>query len=168
MALLNEFQFQLTIAGPHESEILSAIDPDLLKARNLKTTVVGPVSDRTIVTDLYKNHDLVCVPSESEALGLVNAEAIAHGLSVVGTRVGGIPEVLGDGEYGYLSSNPTRESLASAIRNCIMNSEETNRKVTAAREFVIRRFGSGRLYQDLYSTLKTIQDSTASHGLPKM
>ena len=46
--------------------------------------------------------DLLLLPSEQESFGLVALEAMSCGVPVVGSRVGGLPEVVLHGENGYL------------------------------------------------------------------
>ena len=52
--------------------------------------------------ELYSISDLMLLLSEKESFGLVALEAMACGVPVIGTNVGGIPEVISDGETGYI------------------------------------------------------------------
>lgn len=60
----------------------------------------GRVDD---VADLLRSADLFLLPSETESFGLAALEAMACGVPVVASRAGGIPEVVVDGETGYLA-----------------------------------------------------------------
>ncbi|HAQ07720.1 MAG TPA: N-acetyl-alpha-D-glucosaminyl L-malate synthase BshA [Bacillus bacterium] len=54
------------------------------------------------VEELYSLSDLMLLLSEKESFGLVALEAMACGVPCIGTNVGGIPEVIVDGETGYI------------------------------------------------------------------
>ena len=61
---------------------------------------VGRVDD---VADLLRGADLFLLPSETESFGLAALEAMACGVPVIASRVGGIPEVVTEGESGFLA-----------------------------------------------------------------
>ncbi len=69
---------------------------------------------RRDVQRLMKAMDVITVPSEIEAFGMVIIEAMAMGKAVVGARVGGIPEVIVEGETGLLMER-TPAALAEAV-----------------------------------------------------
>ena len=65
---------------------------------------------------VYDAADIICQPSRwEEAFGQVIAEAMAYAKPVVGTRVGGIPEVIVDGESGFLVERRDVKALAEKI-----------------------------------------------------
>lgn len=67
--------------------------------------------------ELYAISDLMLLLSEKESFGLVALEAMACGVPCIGTRVGGIPEVITDGMNGYLCGLGDVEAVAGkAIR----------------------------------------------------
>ena len=63
------------------------------------------------------------LPSHMEATSITGLESISCGLPLVGTRVGGIPEIIKDGKNGYLIDKASPEQLASAIDLCFENKE---------------------------------------------
>lgn len=69
------------------------------------------------VEDLYRTTDIVVMPSRwQEPLGLIGIEAGACGKPVVATRSGGIPEVVAEGETGFLADIGDVEKLAECVR----------------------------------------------------
>ncbi|MFC0188564.1 N-acetyl-alpha-D-glucosaminyl L-malate synthase BshA [Fictibacillus aquaticus] len=70
------------------------------------------------VADLFSISDLKLLLSEKESFGLVLLEAMACGVPVIGSNIGGIPEVISDGETGYivpLGDVEQATELASAL-----------------------------------------------------
>ena len=65
--------------------------------------------------------DLVLVPSHVEPLGNATLEAMAMGRPVIGTRVGGIPEMIIDGKTGLLVPAKDPDSLAKAITKLVLS-----------------------------------------------
>jgi glycosyltransferase involved in cell wall biosynthesis len=58
--------------------------------------------DRETIIVLYSHASVFCCPSIYEPFGIINLEAMACGTPVVGSGVGGIPEVVVDGETGFI------------------------------------------------------------------
>jgi glycosyltransferase involved in cell wall biosynthesis len=65
--------------------------------------------------ELLKHSDILVSASESESFGLVFTEAMSFGLPIVACRVGGIPEVIADGETGLLVDANNPEAFAAAL-----------------------------------------------------
>ncbi|AEH45608.1 glycosyl transferase group 1 [Thermodesulfatator indicus DSM 15286] len=65
--------------------------------------------------------DIVTVPSHIEPLGNATLEAMAHARPVIGGAVGGIPEMIVDGETGLLVPPKKPEALAEALRSLIVD-----------------------------------------------
>ncbi len=87
----------------------------------------------------------VC-PSVYEPLGIVNLEAMACGTAVVASRVGGIPEVVADGETGLLvsveeSAEENVAQLARALDSLLADPQAARRMGEAGRERAVREFG---------------------------
>ena len=75
---------------------------------------LGQVS-RARLMDLLSTCTLFVHPSRFEPFGIAVAEALAAGVPAVATNVGGIPEILGDGDYGLLVPPDSVAALVSAI-----------------------------------------------------
>jgi glycosyltransferase involved in cell wall biosynthesis len=71
----------------------------------------------------YERSDIFCAPSRFESFGLILLEAMAAGKPVVSCNVGGIPEVVADGENGILVAPGDSSALAGAIRRLILDPE---------------------------------------------
>ena len=95
---------------------------------------------RDDVADLMRLCAVVVLPSRREAFGRVLVEAMATGVPVVATAVGGIPEVCVDGVTGLLVPPGDPEALAVAIALTLTDRAATAERVAAAAADVRRRF----------------------------
>ena len=93
----------------------------------------GPALDRA-----YAGADLLVLPSHAESYGMVVTEALARGLPVLATEVGGVPEALGHGEDGtepgLLVPPGDPAALGAALRRWLGDAALRGRLRTAARE----------------------------------
>ena len=90
--------------------------------------------------DHYANADLFVLPSKMEAFGLVVAEAMASGLPVVSTRVGGIPEVVEEGVTGLVVPPNDPPALAEAIIDLLDDRQRMRAMGVRGRERVREHF----------------------------
>jgi glycosyltransferase involved in cell wall biosynthesis len=98
---------------------------------------------------VYADLDAVVISSDNEGTPASLIEAMASGCPVVATRVGGIPDLITDGESGRLVPRGDREALARALLDIFREPEETARMATRARESVIERYQARRLVDDI-------------------
>ncbi len=92
------------------------------------------------------------LPSVSEGLGRVVIEAMATGMPVVGSRVGGIPEMVQEGVTGFLVPPGDEEALAERLRWVLEHPQEAETMGCRAREFA-RTFFSHDAYVAGYRRL---------------
>ncbi len=93
---------------------------DLIKQYDLERAF-KLVGFRDDVSEIIAALDLVVLPSHYEPFGRVLIEAMAAGKPVVGTRVGGIPEIIKDGVTGLLVPPGSPNALAKAIVGILQN-----------------------------------------------
>jgi len=72
---------------------------------------------------MYLSADIFVLPSLYEAFGMVLLEAMSYKLPVVASNIGGIPEIIKDGENGFLSPPSDPVSLASVLQKFIKSKE---------------------------------------------
>jgi glycogen synthase len=124
---------------------------------------------RDVAIQLYGHAAVFCCPSIYEPFGIINLEAMACGTPVVASRVGGIPEVVVDGETGILVSvdiqsdafepvDPQRfsDDLADALNRVLADHALRERMARAGRERVEREFAwaaIARQTAELYASL---------------
>ncbi|MBI2527061.1 MAG: glycosyltransferase [Candidatus Rokubacteria bacterium] len=97
--------------------------------------------------------DLFVLPSVGEGISNAILEAMATGLPVVATRVGGNPELVADGRTGWLVEPGSTAALAEAMSGYLDDPALARRHGRAARERVEREFSLERMlagYADLY------------------
>jgi len=114
---------------------------------------------RTDAPEIVQAFDIVAVPSHVEPLGNATLEAMAAGRPVVGARVGGIPEMIVDGETGTLVPPRDPESLANALAAFVFDSRLRRRMSTAAQRRASEQFSlqaHGRRLQTHYDVLRSL------------
>jgi len=98
--------------------------------------------ERSAVRDAMRSATLFFLPSLHEEFGVAAAEAQACGLPVVATRVGGIPEVVEDGESGMLLAAGDVDAMARALGTLLADPALRAEMGANGRARVRRRFGS--------------------------
>jgi len=112
-----------------------------------------------------KAFDIFALPSLSEGLSSAILEAMATSLPIVATNVGGIPELVIDGDNGLLVAPKDPAALAGAIQRLCENPEESHRMGLRGRERMEEKFTMERKIREtelLCSHL--LNKSTRSHG----
>ncbi len=100
------------------------------------TNFVGYLSGEAL-SQAYASADLFVFPSAQETYGLVVTEALAAGTPVVAARVGGVPEVIREGENGYSFAPDDAAGMAAGVRQALASREHLAALSTAAREFAL-------------------------------
>lgn len=102
--------------------------------------------------------DLFLLPSEAESFGMAALEAMASEVPVIATRAGGMPEVVLDGENGYLLEVGDVEGMAARAIEILSDAALRRRLGTAGRELAEQRFNVTEvvpLYRQFYEQVIT-------------
>ena len=79
---------------------------------------------RNDIPDILSILDILVLPSLNEGVGMILVEAQAMGVPIVATRVGGVPEVVQDGQTGILVPAADPLSLANAIKQLLTDDQK--------------------------------------------
>ena len=126
--------------GPLERRLRAELDG----ARGLARHVVL-AGFRADLPALVPGLDLLVHPAGREGLGLALLEAASAGVPVVACAVGGVPDVVVDGETGVLVPRDDAAAMVRALRALLAAPDERRRFGAAARRHVERRFETARL-----------------------
>jgi len=80
---------------------------------------LGRIAFGSKLFEVYRRADIFVLPSLSEGIPKTLLEAMASGLPIVATRVGGVPDVIKDGETGLLVEPRSPEQIAKAVQRLI-------------------------------------------------
>lgn len=120
LAGIADLDWRCTIAGSLDRapETVAAVRQQIRNhALSDRIHLIGEIADPT---PLYEEADIFVLPSRYEGYGMAIAEALAHGIPVIATRVGAIPEVVSDGS-GILVPVDDPAALADGLRRLIEN-----------------------------------------------
>ena len=134
LAKVKDLPWRMTIAGDRTRSPVTAatLDADIRRhGLSDRIEVTGAVPDQRL-NELYAYADLFVLPSRFEGYGIAFAEAIAHGLPVIGTTAGAIPDTVPDGA-GLLVPPDDADALAGALRTLITQAEVRDRLAAGAR-----------------------------------
>ncbi len=142
-------EFRLLVAG--DGPCRSDLEEQAARlGLNANAEFLGTVRD---VPPLLARGRLFVLPSRTEGISLTLLEAMASGLPIVATRVGGNPEVVAEGETGLLVPSENPAALASAIVRVYREPGLAERLGRAGRERVEEHFDLVRMirqYEGLY------------------
>lgn len=121
---------------------------------------------RSDLGPVYGDLDLVVCCSKNEGTPVSLIEACAAGRAVIGTRVGGIPDIIATGVNGLLVPSGDSAALAGAIGELISDSDRRRVMGAAGRRTVLERYGADRMVRELKDLYTNLLDrAIAKRGL---
>ena len=97
------------------------------------------------IVDYLCASDILLLPSEQESFGLAALEGMACELPVIASRVGGLPEVVDDGETGFLSPVGDIEKMADDVVRLVSDRKFRRQMGRAARASAIERYSTHKI-----------------------
>ena len=105
---------------------------------------------------VYNGASLFVLVSENETFGQVYIEAMACGVPVVGTNVGGVPEIITDGYNGFLLAPGNPSNLAQKIEEIFNNEQLKASFIENGFKIIRRKFSSDRQISNMFNYLERI------------
>jgi glycosyltransferase involved in cell wall biosynthesis len=152
LALLRDGGYDATCLIIGSGELRATLEREV--ARHGLTDRVIFTGQRSDVPRLMAALDVLAMPSLWEGLPMTLLEAMALGKAVVATRVGGIPDVIVDGETGLLVTPGDTVALASALRRLLTETQLKESIGQRAWTLLRQRYDvtrTARAYEALYS-----------------
>ena len=165
-------QIVLCAGAPDTKEIGAEMEASVNEVKKTRNNVIwiAEMLDKKEVIQLYSHADVFCCPSIYEPFGIINIEAMACETAVVASAVGGIKEVVIDGETGILVTleqqnaapfepiDPDKFSrdLANGVNKLINNEELRNKMAKKGRKRVEDHFdwiAIAKQVEELYKSL---------------
>lgn len=154
--LLQEFPtLTVTVAGKDDipidgertaQQLFEDSDAGLRHAGRVR--FLGIVGDEELER-LYATCELFVAPSRFESFGLILVEAMMWGKPVIGSRVGGMEEIVEEGRNGYLVPPGDVDALREAIAELLRSPELRERFGRRSREVYLERFSAARMVRDV-------------------
>jgi starch synthase len=157
-----EVQLVLCAGAPDTPELgaeVAGLVDELRKTRSGVIWLSGMLSKREVI-QLLSHSTLFACPSVYEPLGIVNLEAMACGTAVVASKVGGIPEVVADGETGLLVPPDDPDALAESINSLTRDRDRAKAMGVAGRERAQTQFDWGKIAKQ---TAELYEQTVAAH-----
>jgi glycosyltransferase involved in cell wall biosynthesis len=153
-SILERFEVAFVFAGQDLFHYMANTLLPHLKAKKLKGSVhyLGKL-DLTSIRSCLRQADIFLLPSLWENCPYACLEAMAAGRAIVSTDQGGMPELIQDGENGFLARNGSPVSLLEKLERLIMNNSLRERLGAAARRTIEESFTDvhiARISSDYY------------------
>ena len=157
------FQFLMTGAGPLESAVrrrAAELPEDSFR-------FLGVVDD---IGAHLASLDVLVLPSILDGRPVVVLEALASGVPVIASRVGGLPALVHNGETGFLVDPGDTNAIADHLRHLASDTNELERLRRSSRAFAERHLDSRDMNANydlaLRRLMQTIEDDAASLNRP--
>jgi len=150
-----------------EGRLRAALEEQIRRSRLAKQVILAGF--RTDLDHVLPGADVVVLPSFTEGMPNVALEAGAAGVPVVATAVGGTPEVIADGETGYLVPPGESQAIAQRVAELLRHSSLRERMGASARRRMQEQFSftaQGEAYRRLLQHLGVTPVEQQSHSNP--
>jgi starch synthase len=159
----NEYTLVMAASSPDEPAIGKEVEQLVDELTSSKGNVIWikEMLSRHELTALLTAAQAFVCPSIYEPLGIVNLEAMACETAVVASRVGGIPEVVNDGETGLLvdytdDSQDFEAHFALALNKVLSDGDLAHRMGIAGRSRAIKEFGWDKVAQQTFELYRSV------------
>lgn len=147
-ALCPQLEFYLVGSGPLEEALKQ-------QAKALNNVFFIPFTP--YIGSVFKHVDLQILPSHSEGLGVVILEGYRYGVPIMANRVGGIPEIVLDGETGILVENNHLEAYRTFVENIQQHKIDLQQLSQQAKAFMqTHDFTKERMARDYWEIYQIV------------
>lgn len=167
-------QVVLCAGAPDTPQIQAEMDEHINKVKKTCGNVIwiSKMLDNEEKIQLYSHARVFCCPSIYEPFGIINLEAISCGIPVVGSKTGGIPEIITDNETGFLVPikvtadencdliNPEKFSkeLAKNINKVVTSDDVYHSLSKNCRKTAIEKFSWKKIAGEVYTIYQLVSD----------
>ncbi len=127
-----------------------------IKLHNIEKQTIIKSFKLNEMPSVYKGADVFVLASENETFGQVFIEAMSCGLPVIGTKVGGIPEIISDSYNGYLIPSNDSSVLAQKIETLISDHSLRKKFILSGLKTVRSNFTSTKQLNNFHTDLKSL------------
>ena len=160
LATGRDVEFVIAGAGPEESNLRRL-------ARELKIDSHVTFSPNLLeFGDALSATDIFCLPSLQQGIGTIMLEAMSKGRPVIASRVGGIDQVVRDGETGLLVPPSDSDSLAKRILELLDDPTKAREIGRAARVEVARDFSVNQMVSKTVAVYREILEAKPANREP--
>ena len=147
----------LKLLGEESKYVLVSVGGGSIEAATeIRHMSLGRIEDERILSAIYSMADVFVIPSVEDNLPNTVLESMACGTPVVGFDVGGIRDMVHDGQTGALIKKGDAGGMARAIRDLLVNGERLETMASRCREIVLSEYSldiQARRYIELYEDM---------------
>lgn len=165
-------------AGKGQHLLVEAVARLRLAGKAISAVIIGPAFDKAYQIELEQRvrdlgltesiffhgahpdpvsilpaFDALVMPSQNETFGLVLAEAMRAGLPVIGSKAGGVPEIIDPGKTGLFCQPDDTQSLEIALLEFIENPQKCQQMAAAGKRFADQQYSLEQHYSRLQQLL---------------
>ena len=146
-------------AGTEYSDIVEKLVDELRDRTNISFEKIGFVDDCAL-DRIYREASVVVVPSRYESFGLVVIEAMGRGIPVIVADVGGMSEIVTDGEDGLKFAAGDYRSLREGLKRVLTDRHLRRHLAVNARKTFEKRFTADQMVRSFFTSNPIVEDIT--------
>jgi len=141
-----KIHFVMTGGGP----MAKLIDHEVSSLNVKNVTYLGLVDDVKAVVGQY---DLLVLPSRNDGRPQIVLEALAMGIPVIASAIGGLPELVFDGQTGYLCTPADAQAFSDCILKLMLDKNKLEEMKTVSRRFAVNQLKITSMVEAYHDTL---------------